>query len=167
MKNVLLLVGLLSLFVTPFFGAESISPREIFTPGSTTYRIFWNLRVPRALLSFCSGGVLASLGAVYQILFHNPLAEPYVLGVSSAATLGIDVAEVLSIYGIAGQLVGFAGAMALTALLVLLCLSRWGRSMERIILFGMGLNFVLSSLLFLVLSYSNQQVGGGSMRWLF
>jgi len=166
-KYVLLFLGTLSLFLTPFLGAESISPREIFLSDTTTYRIFWGLRVPRALLAFCSGGMLASLGAVYQILFHNPLAEPYVLGVSSAATLGIVVAEVLAIYGIAGQLLGFAGAMALTALLVLLCLSRWGRSMDRIILFGMGLNFILSSLLFLLLSYSNQQVGGGSMRWLF
>jgi len=166
-KKLLLILALFSVFLTPFLGAERITFQEVFTPGSSSHRIFWSLRLPRSLLTFASGGVLASLGAVYQILFHNPLAEPFVLGVSSAATLGIVIAEVLAIYGIAGQLIGFAGAMLLTALLVGLCLSRWGRSMDRIILFGMGLNFVLSSLLFLVLSYSNQQVGGGSMRWLF
>ncbi len=163
----LLLLAVLSLLATPFLGAESVSPSEILRPETTAYRIFWFLRLPRALVSLSAGGVLAALGAVYQILFHNPLAEPYVLGVSSAATLGIALAEVIAIYGIAGQLIGFGSAMVLTALLVALCLSRWGRSMDRIILFGMGLNFVLSSILFLVLSFANQTVGGGSMRWLF
>src|SRR5215471_13595183 len=50
--------------------------------------IVWNLRFPRAILAFMIGGALASSGAVFQSVLKNPLASPYILGVSSGASLG-------------------------------------------------------------------------------
>jgi iron complex transport system permease protein len=138
--------------------------------GSATHRIFFELRVPRAVFVFFAGALLASVGAVYQILFHNSLAEPYVLGISSAATLGIAAAETL--LGIAAQsplsqAIGITFAIVVTGLLLALTFSQRGAQTDRIALFGLGINFVLSSLLFLLLSYQAQTVGGGSLRWLF
>lgn len=141
-----------------------------WSADGTTARIVWDLRLPRMLFVFGCGAALAAVGACYQIMFHNPLAEPYLLGVSSAATLGIVVAEILG--GIAStsllsQGVGLSSAALATLLLGAISFSRVGRQAERVALFGLGLNFVLSSALFLFLSYHSQQLGGGAMRWLF
>jgi len=148
----------------------SLDWAEWATPGSPTYRILFELRLPRVLFVFACGASLAAVGACYQILFHNPLAEPYLLGVSSAATLGIALAEALA--GVAAtsvlsQLIGLSCAGAVTLLLGAIVVSRVGREAERVALFGLGINFVLSSALFLFLSYQSQQLGGGSLRWLF
>ncbi len=134
------------------------------------HRVLLELRFPRVVFVFFAGALLACVGAVYQILFHNPLAEPYVLGISSAATLGIAIGE--AFFGIAAQSlisqgIGLAGAAVVTALILILSLLGRSQEKERITLFGLGINFLLSSLLFLLLSYQSQTVGGGSLRWLF
>ena len=58
-----------------------------FIPSSST-DVFWHLRVPRALSAFAVGGSLALSGALMQLLLRNPLADPYVLGVSGGAAAG-------------------------------------------------------------------------------
>jgi iron complex transport system permease protein len=138
--------------------------------SSPDYRIFFELRVPRALFVFFAGASLACIGAIYQILFHNPLAEPYILGVSSGATLAMAIAEMgLGILApsFASQCWGMGGASIVTLAFLALSAGNRRADQERLILFGMGVNFVLSSLLFLLLSYYSQTLGGGSIRWLF
>jgi len=172
-RNETLLLGgaLLLLSVAPFFGSEFISPSVLGSASdSPQSQILWQLRIPRILFCIAVGGGLALLGGTYQILFRNPLAEPYILGVSSAVALSIVLAKVILGWHfgtLVASILGFGGAMAITALLVVLCLIKSGKEIERIILFGMALNFVLSSCLFLILSYHHQHLGGGSMRWLF
>lgn len=142
----------------------------VWQTDSSTHRIFFELRLPRVIFVFFAGASLAGVGAVYQILFHNPLAEPYLLGVSSATTLGIAAAEVflgIAATSVASQAIGLTCALVVTALLLAMTLSDRGGDAERIVLFGLGTNFVLSSVLFLLLSYQLQHIGGGSMRWLF
>jgi iron complex transport system permease protein len=156
--------------LTPFFGAEPLNWKEVFVPGSPSHRIVFELRLPRVLLTFLVGGSLAMLGGTYQILFRNALAEPYLLGVSSAVTLGLVIGEVLFHWppvSFPSLTLGAALALTTTVGLIALYLSGSGNDMERIILFGMGMNFILSSTVFLILSYAYQQVGGGTFRWLF
>lgn len=162
--------ALILIAAVPFFGAERLQWSEVMIPGSVSHRILFELRLPRLLLTLVAGGALAMLGGSYQILFNNSLAEPYVLGVSSAVTLGVVLSEVflgLPAYSYWGTAAGFSAALVVTVFLVVIGSSRLGESMDRVVLFGMGLNFVLSSLLFLVLSYTYQHLGGGSIRWLF
>ncbi|MBI4405126.1 MAG: iron ABC transporter permease [Deltaproteobacteria bacterium] len=158
------------ILIAPFFGAEPTSVRHLFDSQSIEFRILWELRVPRvAFVALCGGG-LAILGATYQVLFRNPLAEPYVLGTSTAVTLGVVFAEVFlkfSSYTVEALGTGFLFALSVTSLLMALTFTRVGKEVERIILFGMGMNFVLSSVLFLLLSFYYQHMGGGSLRWLF
>lgn len=165
-----LLAALIVVAAAPFFGSEGLGLAEALTPGTAAHRILFGLRLPRLVLTLVAGGALAQLGGTYQILFNNPLAEPYVLGVSSAVTLGVALSEIffhVPAFSYWGTAAGFAAALVVTLFLVLVGSSRLGESMDRIVLFGMGLNFVLSSILFLVLSYYYQHMGGGSMRWLF
>ena len=129
-----------------------------------------DFRIPRILFVALMGSSLAILGASYQIAFQNSLAEPYVLGISSAAALAAVIGENILGFpagGLSTHLFAALGASVATVLLLTLCMGRFGDSSERILLFGMGMNFVLSSTLFLILSYTQQQMGGGSMRWLF
>ena len=57
--------------------------------------VIWNLRAPRALAAFACGGLLALSGALLQVLLRNALADPYILGVSSGASLGTLAALML------------------------------------------------------------------------
>ena len=76
------------------------------------YTVIWKIRLPRALGCILGGGLLGGVGSVFQALFRNPLADPYVLGVSSGAAMGGTLVILLG-YGSA-----FGGlAMVATSLL--------------------------------------------------
>ena len=64
--------------------------------SATDKEIMFNLRLPRVLSAFLVGGGLALAGAIFQGLFRNPIADSYLLGVSSGASLGAAAAIVLS-----------------------------------------------------------------------
>lgn len=170
MKSALLfLIFLVGIAIAPLFGAESLHLSEIFTSGSTDHEIFFRLRLPRVLFAALVGGALSILGATYQIIFQNPLSEPYVLGISSAATLGIVLSEMLlgvaAISWAAGAF-GFLGGALVTVVIILFAQSRMGKTSERVLLFGIGWNFVLSSILFILLSFQLQS-SGQNFRFLF
>ena len=67
------------------------------------HAILWSIRLPRVAMAIVVGATLAVAGAAYQAVFRNPLADPYLLGVSSGAGLGVTVAVV------AGASIGFGG----------------------------------------------------------
>lgn len=76
-------------------GAEKISAAAIFGAGSKFENIIlWKLRLPRSLLVLLTGILLGGSGAVFQLFFRNPLAEPGIMGISSGATLGAVIASV-------------------------------------------------------------------------
>ncbi|CAM5625059.1 Vitamin B12 import system permease protein BtuC [Streptomyces fumanus] len=101
--------------------------------------IVWDLRMPRTLLAAVCGAGLALCGAVMQSLLRNPLADPFVLGVSSGASTGAVAVIVLGVGGGAVPLsVGaFAGALLAFALVLLLSHSL-GASMDRVVLSGVA-----------------------------
>jgi iron complex transport system permease protein len=172
-KQFWILAFFLAFVLLPFFGGETISLNSLWNKNGIyeiDHRIFWDLRIPRLLLVVGVGGSLAMLGATYQIVFNNPLAEPYILGISSAVTLGVVVGETLlnlPAHSTGNFLVGSTFSIGVVALLILSYQWKTGRELERIVLFGLGLNFILSSALFLLLSYNSQSQGGGALRWLF
>src|SRR5262245_42074665 len=89
------------------FGAETVSlSRAVSDPSSLDRTILVSVRLPRVALAALSGGGLSVVGAAFQALLRNPLAEPYVLGVSGGAALGATIAIALGLG--AGTLVGAA-----------------------------------------------------------
>lgn len=135
--------------------------------------ILWDFRLPRALLVVFVGAALATVGAAYQRVLQNPIADPYVLGIAAATSLALVAVEPLRAAFPALPTwidLPFSMLAALGTASILLGGSRLlgvERDSERLVLFGVGLNFVLSSLLFLWLSLRSLQPGGGTMRWLF
>lgn len=93
-------------------------PRLLWAPDdSTAAAVLGQLRLPRALAAFGTGGLLALAGALMQVLLRNPLADPYVLGVSSGAAVGALGAMVLGLGAWFVQAGAFGGAL-LSMLLV-------------------------------------------------
>src|SRR5574344_1833519 len=79
--------------------------------------IFWNLRLPRIVLCVLVGAALSVCGAAYQSVFRNPLTDPYILGISSGASLGAAIAILL---GWEAYLFGIGTMALVTALLTVL-----------------------------------------------
>lgn len=83
-------------------GAEKINLQNLFNNDSISFLILFKLRLPRSLLVFISGFLMAGAGAVFQLFFRNSLAEPGIMGISAGATLGAVSATAL----------GFSSAVA-------------------------------------------------------
>ena len=112
----LCLLLVVTMAVSCLFGAVDFDLSEIrHSP------IFWQLRLPRVLMGALVGAVLSVCGAAYQSIFRNPLTDPYVLGVSSGASLGAAVAILL---GLEAWLWGVGGMALVAALLTVLFIYR-------------------------------------------
>jgi len=92
-------------------------PRLLLAPDdSAASEVLHDLRLPRALAAFGTGGLLALAGALMQVLLRNPLADPYVLGVSGGAAVGALGAMLAGLGALAVQAGAFGGALASIAL---------------------------------------------------
>ncbi|HZI13298.1 MAG TPA: iron chelate uptake ABC transporter family permease subunit, partial [Myxococcus sp.] len=113
-----LLAGFLALAFAAFlvsvrFGEQSISLSAVLAdPRSSDGLIFWELRLPRALLGAIVGAGLAASGTTLQGLMRNPLADPFVLGVSGGAALGATVALALGLARVEDVAPGLGGGLA-------------------------------------------------------
>lgn len=130
--------------------------------------IVWNLRMPRTLLAAVCGAGLALCGAVMQSLLRNPLADPFVLGVSSGASTGAVAVVVLGVGGGAVSLSAgaFVGALLSFALVLLLSHSLGG-STDRVVLSGVAAMQLFSALTsFVVLTSADAETTRGVLFWL-
>ena len=88
------------MFVCSLIGTEKVSLKAVFTGPDTQaaanpdYEIFMRIRLPRIILAGLVGAALACAGVVFQVLLRNPLADPYILGISSGAGLGAIIAVI-------------------------------------------------------------------------
>ncbi len=145
-----------------FYG--SLRPLWDSQADASLSAILWQLRWPRLLAAVSVGALLALAGVVVQNLFKNPLADPYVLGVSSGAALSYLLAATFGL-AVPVLLASLGGAVA--TLLVLLLLS-WPhlRQIERVLLNGVMLSFGLSALISVILVLSRQTLTQSLLFWL-
>ncbi|QDJ08305.1 Iron(III) dicitrate transport system permease protein fecD [Roseomonas mucosa] len=130
--------------------------------------VIWDYRLSRALMAACLGGELAVAGAVLQALLRNPLAEPYVLGISAGASTGAVMVVVL---GLGGGLVSLSGGAffgALAALLAVAALATAsGGGAERVILAGVVASQLFNAITaYVVTTAANAEQARGVMFWL-
>jgi iron complex transport system permease protein len=139
--------------------------RGIIEPGSlgpAAEVIVWQVRLPQALMALLVGGALALAGAEMQTILNNPLASPFTLGVSSAASLGAALAIVLGL-GVPGVpsswiLSGNAFLFAFGSVLLLQLLARLrGTGVETLVLFGIALVFTFNALVALIQFVASQE----------
>ena len=130
--------------------------------------IVWDLRLPRTLLAAVCGAGLAVCGAVMQSLLRNPLADPFVLGVSSGASTGAVTVIVLGWGAGAVSLStgAFFGAMLSFGMTVLLA-QTLGATMDRVVLSGVAAMQLFSALTsFIVLNSADAETTRGVLFWL-
>ncbi len=108
---ILFIVGIV--FLSLSVGVETLSLREAFRdPHSLSGTLLWDVRLPRVLVGGLVGMSLAVAGLAFQALLRNPLADPFILGVSGGAALGSVVAVGLHLSFISVSLIAFASAFA-------------------------------------------------------
>jgi iron complex transport system permease protein len=130
--------------------------------------IVWDYRLSRSVVAACAGTALALSGAILQALLRNPLAEPYVLGVSAGASTG---AVAIAILGIGGGLLtlpigAFIGAVAAFGMVALLSLGS-GMSTGRVVLAGVAGSQLFNAMTaYIVTSSASAEQARGIMFWL-
>ena len=123
---ILLFVVIVAAFIGLMIGPVNIGLKEffsaVFSPesNSTTSQIIYDIRLPRVIYAIAVGGGLSIAGAVFQALLMNPLAEPYILGISSGGTFGAILSFLIGVSFIGTQLFSFAGALSVMILVFIL-----------------------------------------------
>ena len=155
--GVILAAVLVCCFCTLLFGKANFGVADLLAalaePGGedVSHRILWNLRIPRMVAAILAGSSLAVSGLALQTVFRNPLCGPFVLGISSGASLGVALAMLAGVgfghFGVLGAASVGAGAVTL---LVMMVASRFTRSSVLLVaglLFGYFIDAMVSMLI--------------------
>ncbi len=130
-----------------------VAPDEV-----TTYQIVWQIRTPRVLLAALVGAGLSAIGVAVQALVRNALADPFVLGVSSGASVGavgVTVTGGLAAFGIYAVSVGaFVGALAASLLVYAAAASRGTLSPLRLVLTGVAMSLGFQAVMSLIVYFA-------------
>jgi len=171
--TVLFLCSIGVLIIAPFMGAAKISWASVFAQGAQGIdaTIFWQMRVPRVLVGFMAGAIFALCGMVFQALFRNPLVSPSTLGVSIGASFGatlyIWLGLSFNILGLSGiSLFSFVGAICSIFTVWSLARTKGACSIAKILLAGVAISFLCSSLILFVQYLSDISQSFRITRWL-
>ncbi len=137
--------------------------------GSTEYSIIFDIRMPRIILGFAVGGALSLAGVILQGMFRNPLVEPYTLGISGGAALGVCLSLVLRLNQIgilALPLSGFIGAGLAVLLVYSLSIKKGILKIQGLLLTGVMISFITSSLIMLLMAISRIEDLQGIIFWI-
>ena len=171
----LALLGLASLVIALAAGSLPVSAADIghalmgSTIGDTAsvaVEVVRSLRLPRALAAFACGALLALAGALMQVLLRNPLADPYVLGISGGASVGALSAM---LFGLPALLVhggAFSGALAATLLVFGLARGEGSWTQTRLLLTGVIVAAGCGAVVALILSIAPENRLRGMLFWL-
>ena len=166
----LTLLSVLAIATSLSVGSVEISLSDVMSglidPTSSSAVVIHELRLPRTLAAFACGGLLALAGALMQVLLRNPLADPYILGISGGAGVGA-LAAIFFGLGVAG-FNGLAFAGALMAILIVFGLAHGDGSwtQTRLILTGVMVAAGCGALITLLLSIAPEERLRGMLFWL-
>lgn len=172
--SVAALVFVVSAVLGLLLGSEKASiVTALYDPASLDRVLIFEVRFPRLLMAAVAGGGLSIVGASFQALLRNPLAEPYVLGVSGGAALGATTAiavgaSVTTLLGSAFiPAAAFAGGLAATLLVYAIAKNaEHGSSGTSILLAGVMVNAVAAALVTFLKTFVSPSRAQQLMRWL-
>jgi iron complex transport system permease protein len=172
-----LLLGLLliiSAFLGLSMGSSEQNIRQILAVLAghgdrypTLSSIVWQIRLPRVLLAALVGATLSLGGLVFQALLRNPLAEPYILGVSGGSAVGAIIGILLGMSPFPGvAFFAFAGSMATLLLVLLIASTRSAMKKDTLILAGVMVNAFCSSVIMFLISLTQDSRLHNILFWL-
>lgn len=175
-RTLLVLIGVgVTLLLSVFIGAADVPPGEILAilrgGGSEGNRfILLELRLPRIALGILVGGGLALAGAVFQALLRNPLAEPYILGISGGAAAGAVIVLAtgwIAVTSIVLPIASFAGALLAVLLVFGVARAASDRMDVRVLLLaGVVVSSFFTAIIALLFSISDAPAVRSSMLWM-
>jgi len=175
------LIGFAILFAGALVICPWIGPEPLHYPDITLFikgiarpagEIFWLQRIPRVLLALMAGGTLAVVGAAFQVLFRNPLVEPFTLGISGGAALGafltISFPALWVTWGPFGslQLFAVAGAAAALTLIHRLACRPQGMSVTTLLLAGVTVSIICAGAILLLTYLAEPHALVAFQRWM-
>ena len=175
---ILILLMVILIFVSLFslcVGSAGIQLKDIpdillHGKGSAEHSILLGIRLPRIILGLSIGGALSLAGALLQGIFKNPLVEPYTLGISGGASLGVCINILFKFYSkigiIAYPLSGFLGASLVIFLVYYLNNRTRDIQSNRMLLTGVMISYVASSLVMLLMAISKSDDLQNIVLWI-
>lgn len=164
------------LLIFPWIGAEKLDFREVLTfmTGEWTAdgMIFFQIRLPRVLLGLLAGGALAAAGAALQVMFRNPLAEPWTLGIAGGASLGAFIARVCPVLWFSlgplntAQVLALAGAGGALALVLAVARRPGGAGAQTLLLAGVTLGVICGGAIMVISGFISPWKLAEFHRWL-
>ncbi len=173
------LLAVTSIMLSLIIGAVSISFNDLINSlfleqeSQAISQIIWQLRLPRTLMAFIAGAGLALSGLVLQTVTRNPLADPYLFGVSSGASFAVVLTMVmfnvdlyastylLSFTGL--SVAAFIGSLVVIAILIFI--TRYQANLHTLVLAGVALSFMFSAFTSFLLYFSDPQAISAIMFW--
>ncbi len=175
--TVLACIGAITFCFCIGFGSVKISLGEVFNiltsdslKDSANYKIVWDIRFPRAIAALIGGSSLAVAGILLQIFFRNPIVEPYVLGVSSGATLcvalmilggtklGFDSITPLNMF-----LAAFIGSLLVT--IVVVFFAGKVKNIVTLLVIGIMVGYICSSVTNILIAFADKEKLQGFTMW--
>lgn len=174
--SVVVAIGLGPVAVSPatvlrIIGHHTIGFPEVSTWATKNDSIIWEVRLPRVLLGAIVGAALGVVGVALQALVRNPLAEPYILGVSSGASTGAAAAILFGVGAGLGpesvSLMAFFGALGALALVLSLARSTGRITPSRMLVSGVAVSYLLGATTSLLILFADSTEGARAvMFWL-
>ena len=155
MKYLILFLALTLITLAPFFGQVPLEITNLSNDTSMDYKLFWDIRLPRVVLAFFAGSILALGGLIFQSLFKNPMSTPYTLGVASGSTLGVAFAIVFGFTSLL-SLFGFFGALFTVIVLFTLTLKLKSYETNALLLVGIAMAFFYNAALMILFYISDE-----------
>jgi len=156
---ILIIVLLAACILCIFTGSADIDIADIFTEGTITNSVIFSIRLPRMLAAIFAGGALAVSGYCLQTFFHNPIAGPYLLGISSGAKLSVALimvffaGKISVMSNIAMVIASFIGAMV--AMSFVLLISRHVNSMSMLLVCGVMIGYICTAICDVVVAFAD------------
>jgi iron complex transport system permease protein len=155
MRYFIFIITLSIIILAPFLGQIPIELYNLDNPTTVDYKLFWDIRLPRVIVAFFAGAILALGGLLFQSLFKNPMSTPYTLGVASGSTLGVAFAIVFGFSSML-SLFGFFGALFTVVILFALTLKLKSYETNALLLVGIALAFFYNAALMILFYLSDE-----------
>ncbi|MEN8122101.1 MAG: iron ABC transporter permease [Bacteroidota bacterium] len=145
---------------------------EILKKGDSSmeYTILKKIRLPRIFLGFAVGGALSLAGAILQGIYRNPLVEPYTLGISGGAALGVTIAIVFGLSVSLGAIVlpiaGFLGSLLIIFVVYTFSIQKGRLNTNNMLLTGVMISFISSSIMMLLMAITSSENIDGIIFWI-
>lgn len=168
---ILSLLAVASVLGSLFLGSVGLSPEAVLRTlgghgSQLDSTLVLKLRLPRALAAFATGGLLGLAGALMQVLLRNPLADPYILGVSGGAAAGALFAILAGLGTAFATVTGFGGALATIVVVFLLGRGHGSWAPTRLLLTGVVIAAGWGAVISLLLTLSPDATLRSMLFWI-